>query len=107
MHIDAIIGNPRRDDGPPRTPSVDLIEHYLGPGRSLPGERVWRVDRFGRLSMVHLYSWADGSQSVKTIDMARPSRRVELELDLGHRSTPRLGPLDEELRALTREPDPD
>ena len=65
-----------------RTEAGEIIERYLGPGQSHPGETFWRVTKFGRPCLVYLHTWANGSQTVTTLDVARLPHQVILHIEI-------------------------
>jgi hypothetical protein len=85
----------------PATTAAELIERYLGPGRSTPGETFWRITKFGRPCLVYLHTWANRSQTVTTLDVARPSDQMVLHIEIDPPARPGIAELATELRALT------
>lgn len=83
------------------TTTAELIERYLGPGQSQPGETFWRITSFGRPCLVYLHTWANRSQTVTTLDVARPPHQMVLHIEIDPPARPGIAQLVAELRGLT------
>lgn len=83
------------------TTVAELIERYLGPGQSHPGETFWRITTFGRPCLVYLHNWANNSQTVTTLDVARAPHQMVLHIEIDPPARPGMGELVAELRSLT------
>jgi len=83
------------------TDTAALIERYLGPGESHPGETFWRITKFGRPCLLYLHTWANRSQTVTSLDVARPPHQMIRHIEVNTPAKPGVADLVAELRSLT------